>query len=167
MRRDVYIRMAVFARALSRHPTFRNVYLVLPPFQQLYHWRITEERSLDEKDVKFWVDFFDIPSLRRYAQVLDLPEYFHLMKTCFGQAPKQPYILDHVFKLKHFESMFESGKFIEKYEVLEKCGSDESNRIGNQFTQIYSNVTVKQFHCVEFQGSAMMLGGLLKEYTNQ
>lgn len=167
LRRDVYIRMAVFIKNINKKLRYRNVYLVLPPFYQLYHWMIVEEPTHHTNEIKFWSQFFDISSLRRYTQVFDLPEYFRLMKICFNHNDNEKYTLNHVFELKYFESMFSSGKFEEKYNVKARCDRNEQPNFGLQFTKLYSNFLMKHFHCTEFQGSAMLLTKLLYEYTTK
>lgn len=163
LRRDVYIRMAVFLKSLAQRKSYENSYLVLPPFYQLYHWNlVATARSNDE--VMFWNHFFDLNSMRRYANVIDLWEYFEIQRDCFGMKAKA--LINHVFKLRHFESMFQSGKFEEKFEVQENCGRD-SMRSRGQVISLYSNFTLAQVHCVEFQGAAGLLFHLLEKFPKR
>lgn len=165
LRRDVYIRLAVFIHEINQKRKYSNVYMVLPPFHRLYHWMITEDLGTYNLNmIKYWSHFFDIPSLRRYVQVLDLHEYFRLMKICFNHKDNENYLLNHVFHLKYFESMFSSGKFEEKFEVQKKCDK-QKYQVGHQFIQLFPNFTIKHFHCMEYQGSAMLLIRLLNEYV--
>lgn len=175
LRRDVYIRMTVFVRALRQTAGYENVVLVLPPFYQLYHWQLALQQQrqhsidhTDHEDIVFWSEFFDLPSMRRFTDVIDLWQYFLLMQNCFGHRPGQPYHSNHVFKLKHFESMFTSGKFEEKFEVQPQstCNAETNSRtLAQQFIGLYTNFTIHQLHCVEFQGSATLLTDLIKQYT--
>lgn len=53
LRRDVYIRMAVFVHNLRKKSIFHNVKLVLPPFPRLYHWK----SSYLDQNLIFWNHF--------------------------------------------------------------------------------------------------------------
>lgn len=162
LRRDVYIRMAVFLKSLRRRKSYENSYLVLPPFYQLYHWSLAASgRRRENEEILFWNHFFDLNSMRRYTNVIDLWVYFEIMRDCFGMKSKT--IIDHVFKLRHFESMFQSGKFEEKFEVQANCDRDSSRSRG-QVINLYSNFSVAKTHCVEFQGSARLLYNLMEKY---
>lgn len=168
LRRDVYIRMAVFLKTFREHSIYKNVFLVLPPFYELYHWKLSEPQQLRQLNknidkIVFWNHFFDLASLKKFVNVIDIWEYFDLRTNCFGMARGSHYILDHVFKLKHFESMFASGKFEEKFETYDNCDM-EKNRSGNQFINLYKNFSIANFHCTEFQGSASLLTNLLNRY---
>lgn len=165
LRRDVYIRMAAFIRAFRKMVGYENVVLVLPPFHQLYHWQLvqTPDESRQENIVS-WTHFFDLPSMRRFTEVIDLWQYFSLMRDCFGHRAGKSYSLDHVFKLKHFESMFTSGKFEERFETFGVCNEADKRSARQQFIGLYTNFSISKFHCIEFQGSAMLLANLLKQY---
>lgn len=166
LRRDVYIRMAVFVQALRQTPGYENVLLVLPPFHQLYHWQLVQSTyDSGRDDLVFWADFFHLPSMRRYTEVIDLWQYFYLIRNCFGHRAGTAHRLDHVFKLKHFESMFSSGKFEERFEVLGHCNEADKRSVRQQFIGLYTNITIDKFHCIEFQGSAMLLADVLKLYS--
>lgn len=165
LRRDVYIRMAVFLKSLRGQKSYENAYLVLPPFYQLYHWNLaSSNRYRGNDDILFWNHFFDLASMRRYTNVIDLWEYFEIMRDCFGM--KSEVVINHVFKLRHFESMFQSGKFEEKFEVQSNCNRDSSRSRG-QVLSLYSNFSVAKIHCVEFQGSAGLLFDLIKKYPKR
>lgn len=165
LRRDVYIRMAVFIRALRRIAGYENAILVLPPFHHLYHWQLVQSPNESGRDeIVFWTFFFDLPSLRRFTAVIDLWQYFDLMRSCFGHHARTPHRLDRVLKLKHFESMFSSGKFEERFEVLDDCSEADKRSVRQQFIGLYTNFTISKAHCVEFQGSAILLADLLKKY---
>lgn len=169
LRRDVYIRMAVFLKSLRKRHHYANSYLVLPPFYQLYHWNLVtpyryRNDDINTDDVMFWNHFFDLPSMKRYTAILDLWEYFEIMRDCFGMQSKLP--IDNVFRLQHFESMFQSGKFEEKFEVKSNCDRDSFRNRG-QFLSLYSNFSIKRTHCVEFQGSAGLLYNLLEKYQKR
>lgn len=169
LRRDVYIRMAVFVKSLRTRTNYHHSYLVLPPFYQLYHWNLAasnryRSNEINTDEIMFWNHFFDLDSMKRYTAVIDLWQYFDIMKNCFGLRAKT--FIDNVFRLRHFESMFQSGKFEEKFEVQTNCDRDLFRNRG-QFLNLYSNFSVRQIHCVEFQGSAGLLYNLLQKYPKR
>lgn len=169
LRRDVYIRMAVFLKSLRKRNNYVNSYLVLPPFYQLYHWNLAtpnryRNNDVNEDDVMFWNHFFDLNSMKRYTAVIDLWEYFEIMKNCYGM--KSQTVIDNVFRLKHFESMFQSGKFEEKFEVQTNCDRDSFRNRG-QFLSLYNNFSIRHTNCVEFQGSAGLLYNMLQKYPKR
>lgn len=154
LRRDVYIRLAVFVQQLKQSGvrTYGDVKLVLPPFTELYHWR---NRGLDQKHV-FWNQFFELDSLKLYADVLDMWEFFEAV----GVPPGQDIVLDEVYKLKHFQDMFENGVFVDKF-AKAKCGPTETNT--HDLLQ-YANLTTKRVTCLHFQGSASLLADVLDKF---
>lgn len=164
LRRDVYIRMAVFIEKLRKQPNYENAYLVLPPFYRLYHWNLVSNRRHmeKEKDIVFWNHFFHLPSLKSFASVLDIWQYFEILRDCFGSDEQSKIELDFVFQLRHFDSMFETGKFEDRFEVHGECSWDV-HRSQGQFNNLYSNFTSGRVHCVEFQGQASLLHDLLKQ----
>lgn len=165
LRRDVYIRMAAFVKSLRKHRKYRNAFLVLPPFYQLYHWNIVttnryRSNDINRDEIVFWNHFFDLESMKQYTQVIDIWEYFDVMRDCFGA--KSNVRLDYVFRLKHFESMFSSRKFEEKFEVQAACDRDSAVNRG-QFISLYRNFSLGEVQCIEFQGSAGLLQNLLQQ----
>lgn len=72
LRRDVYMRVAVFVRNLNRAAGSDRFALVLPPWGRLYHW---QSRELGRQTRIQWEEFFDVDSLRKYIPVMDLDEY--------------------------------------------------------------------------------------------
>lgn len=169
LRRDVYIRMAVFVKSLRQRKKYQNTFLVLPPFYQLYHWNIVttnryRSTEIDHDDIVFWNHFFDLESMKRYTSVIDMWEYFAIMKNCFGA--KSNVRLDHVFRLKHFESMFSSRKFEEKFEIQATCNRDSIRNRG-QFISLYRNLSLGEIQCAEFQGSASLLYNLMEQHVKR
>ncbi|KAG4080160.1 hypothetical protein HA402_008231 [Bradysia odoriphaga] len=151
LRRDVYIRLAVFMRHLRQQSGFERACLVLPPFRRLYHWKSQE---IDQSLV-FWNHFFDLPSLKRYAPVLDIWEYFDEIKRLNNDNHVE---LDYSLTLQHYENMFENGRFIDRFEVIKS----KKIRVGDNIFG-YKNVTAKVHHAVSYQGSVKMLYQLLDE----
>lgn len=141
--------MTVFMKNLRRKKYYRNAVLVLPPFSNLYHWR---SRDLQQTDLS-WNNFFDLESLRNFTKVLDIWEFFDKMKADKIQV-------SHVFKLKYFDKMMEDGVFVDKFE--EETCKNQITLEGSVFG--YSNVTVKNLHCMNFQGTASMLRKMFKSF---
>lgn len=74
--------------------------------------------------------------------------------------PRDPVLITEVYKLKHFQDMFENGVFVDKFEKT-KCSSAESamdNFLG------YRNLTAKRVICLNLQGSASLLKDVLKKF---
>ncbi|KAH8245029.1 hypothetical protein KR032_004257 [Drosophila birchii] len=158
LRRDVYIRMAVFvSRLRQRRKRFRNVRLVLPPWPRLYHWH---SQGLHQSGLP-WRHFFDLASLRRYAPVLDYDEFL-VEQRLFG-APGAPLVhVAHAFRLQHYEVMLEQGIFRDKFErVTDKATCSEQSLAGGPLLQ-QPELQVERFHCVRFQGTAGLLEQLLR-----
>lgn len=155
LRRDVYIRMVVFLKKLSSQPGYRNVRLVLPPFYFLYHWKS------QSRDVVFWNHFFSMEHLRMYASVIDFWEYFDIMRQINSPnlGTKTTCQIDHVIALRHFDSMFSSGKFEDKFEIHECLETDL--KLPEVYKDFYRNFTLSNTFRVEFQGSASLLRDVL------
>lgn len=73
LRRDVYLRYAIFAHKLSKShvENLKKFKLVLPPWSYLYHWRYS-----DEPEHIPWSYYFDIKSLQSFAPVIDMHTFF-------------------------------------------------------------------------------------------
>lgn len=159
LRRDVYIRMAVFLNHLVKQPDYESARLVLPPFYRLYHWK----SRFGTDEAVFWNHFFNMEHLKAYANVIDLWEYFEIMETKATQngTPEKKYQIDHVIKLRHFDSMFASGKFEDKFE-FGKC-PEAGSKAPDTYHDFYTNFSMLNSYCVEFQGGASLLHEVLNE----
>lgn len=73
LRRDVYIRLAVFAHRLknAKNEKLNKFKLVLPPWTNLYHWNRDEDGKYFS-----WSQFFDLESLQRFAPVIEMHQFF-------------------------------------------------------------------------------------------
>lgn len=63
----------------SKNDKLSTFKLVLPPWPHLYHWQskdIFDQRRLP------WSLFFDIPSLQKFAPVLEISDFFSGMFNC-------------------------------------------------------------------------------------
>ena len=139
LRRDVYIRMAIFLKHLRKVKGYSNAQLVLPTFHHLYHWR-----SHFRQTNMFWNHFFDLESLKLFANVIDMWEFFEIVLKITGKHFLE---IDEVFKLQHFEAMFESGMFIDKFEET-ACSRNE---YANYHYLEYYNISEKTITCLNFQ----------------
>ncbi|XP_055845704.1 GDP-fucose protein O-fucosyltransferase 2 [Episyrphus balteatus] len=152
LRRDVYIRLAVFVRNLQMESGFEFVKLVLPPFRRLYHWK----SSHVYQDNVLWSRFFDIPSMKAFTPVLDYDEFLDEIHETLVDPNRIS--VDVAYQLKHFEDMFENGVFRDKYE-LEECKREEHLR-GYLLHQ--PQLIENKFICLKFQGGASLLTDVLK-----
>lgn len=152
LRRDVYIRLAVFIKHLRRQPGYEHTTLVLPPFQRLYHWKSTDIAQ----SLLFWNHFFHLNDLKKFTAVIDMWEYFQEMRK---HRPKSDtVVIDHLIKLTNFQDMFESGKFVEKFEITRIKNRHKASHLYG-----YQNVTIERENIVNYQGSAMMLHKLMQQ----
>jgi peptide-O-fucosyltransferase len=156
LRRDVYLRMAIFVRHLRRVKGYENSHLILPVFHHLYHWK-----SQFRQSNMFWNHFFDLPSLKLFTSVLDMWEFFDVIHARTGQDHVE---IGEVYKLQHFESMFENGVFVDKFEEA-ACTRHEYDNY--HYMENYYNITEKTITCINFQGSAMLLKDILEEYKSE
>lgn len=139
LRRDVYIRMSIFLKNLRSVQGYANAQLVLPTFHHLYHWK-----SHFRQSNMFWNHFFDLESLKMYTNVIDMWEFFDQILKITGR----PFLeISEVYKLQHFEAMFESGVFIDKFDET-AC---PRNDYDNYHYLEYYNITEKTITCLNFQ----------------
>jgi GDP-fucose protein O-fucosyltransferase len=154
LRRDVYIRMATFLKNLRKVEGYENSRLVLPVFHHLYHWK-----SHFRQSNMFWNHFFDLDSLKLYEDVIDMWEFFDILLY----KHKLPFVdIGEIYNLQHFESMFESGIFVDKFEET-ACNRNEYD---NYHFMEYYNITEKTITCLNFQGSASLLIKVLEKYKD-
>ncbi|KAJ9598239.1 hypothetical protein L9F63_011060 [Diploptera punctata] len=153
LRRDVYMRMSVFARKMQQN--FGDWHLVLPPWGQLYHWQ-----SIDVglQELLPWSLFFNVSSLQQFAPVMEMHQFLQEIGTSS---------LDLVYILQHYADAFESGKWEEKFEV-EPCHEDNKYthvNVGNYRGPFwgYTNITAKQVECLSFHGHASQLQEVIKD----
>lgn len=75
LRRDVYIRVAIFLKRLIERDREFQWQLVLPPWGNLYHWR---SRNVKSQERLPWGTFFDITSLQRYIPVIEMYKFMEV-----------------------------------------------------------------------------------------
>ncbi|KYM92137.1 GDP-fucose protein O-fucosyltransferase 2, partial [Atta colombica] len=175
LRRDVYIRIAVFLRKLIERDKEFQWQLVLPPWGNLYHWR---SRNIGSQERLFWSTFFDITSLQLYIPVIEMYEFVKgtflyvffliarllILEYSCGNREVQ---LDRLYILQNDEEMFKTGKFEDKNELIE-CDHDslryhklKQHMYTGPFWG-YSNVTARDVKCLKFHGMARDLSQNLK-----
>ncbi|XP_044591061.1 GDP-fucose protein O-fucosyltransferase 2 isoform X1 [Cotesia glomerata] len=140
LRRDVYIRIAVFIKSLINHDHKYQWHLVLPPWSNLYHWK---SNTIKQKQLP-WSLFFDIESLNKYVKVIELYEF---IEEYNGST------VDKVFVLQNDPKMFETGDFKDKNKIVE-CNKVRLNR---ELFWGYNNITANEIICIEFHGTASQL----------
>ncbi|XP_071570352.1 GDP-fucose protein O-fucosyltransferase 2 isoform X3 [Temnothorax nylanderi] len=151
LRRDVYIRVAVFLRRLIERDKEYQWHVVLPPWGNLYHW---QSRNIGSQERLSWGTFFDIASLQRYIPVVEMYTFMEEY-SCGNREVK----LDCLYILQNDEEMFKTGKFEDKNELVD-C--DRGSLRYHELEQHlytgpfwgYHNVTVRDVKCLKFHGMA-------------
>lgn len=155
LRRDVYLRMAIFLKNLRKVKGYSKAQLVLPVFHHLYHWK-----SHFRQSNMFWNHFFDLQSLKLFTNVIDMWEFFDILSYQY----RRPIVdITEVYVLQQFETMFESGVFVDKFEET-ACTRNEYD---NYHFLEYYNITERTITCLSFQGSASLLVDVLEEYKDK
>ena len=155
LRRDVYIRLAVFMRQLHSQHSYGNIHLVLPPWRRLYHWKSHHI----EQDNLPWEYFFNIESLKRFAPVLDFSEFVTEYEKFGFEKERLP--VHKVLQLKHFKDMLENGVFMDKWKLSDDC-PQSSNVLQSSFLKEHPLwLKDPQIQCVNYQGSASLLKNVI------
>merc|ERR550519_3238627 len=128
--------------------------LVLPPWTHLYHW---QTRSLGFQSKIPWSLFFDLPSLNKFAPVMEFSDLLQ----------KEGLSIDAVYYLQGYKGGWKDGKYEEKYNIREclqepRYEKDGEGEYTGQFFH-FDHVTAKNFECLSTQGSASTLAPFLKD----
>ena len=172
LRRDVYMRMAVFVKKLNK--AFPKSYwvLVLPPWGHLYHWQSRQlghqVRSMPRVTMSItvlvncqvripWANFFDLESLQRYVPVIE----FHDWKEITGGK------VGAVYYLQGYKEGWKDGKFEEKFDLRE-CLQEpryEKRKDGLWEGEFFyhEGVTAQHFACLSVQGHTSVVA----EFVNK
>ncbi|XP_076680037.1 O-fucosyltransferase 2 [Andrena cerasifolii] len=162
LRRDVYVRVAVFVKGLIEQDREFKWKLVLPPWGNLYHWR---SKHIGSQTQLPWSIFFDIASLQKYAPVIEMHQFLQEYPSDSRETQ-----LDVVYILQNDEEMFKTGKFEDKNEIVE-CSKKLSryHKLGSEsysgYFWGYRNVTADAVKCVKFHGLISDLKRNLKPST--
>ncbi|KOC68600.1 GDP-fucose protein O-fucosyltransferase 2 [Habropoda laboriosa] len=159
LRRDVYIRTAIFIKNLIEENKEFKWQLVLPPWGNLYHWR---SKHIGSQAQLPWGLFFDIASLQKYVPVIEMYQFLQEYPS-----ENEETNLDIVYILQNDDEMFKTGIFKDKNEII-KCNDKslqfhkvESNKYVGYFWG-YHNVTSKVIKCVKYHGTVLYLKQNLK-----
>jgi len=161
LRRDVYIRMAIFVKNLNKKGG--NWKLVLPPWIHLYHWQSAVVKKQNRLP---WHLFFDVESLNKYVPVIEFYELIDELSYRGGN------LIDHVCVLQHFADTFSENKLWEDKWAIEPCLREspyvktDDNKFTGPFWS-YRNITADKVDCVSFQGPASQLTEILKSTDAQ
>lgn len=150
LRRDVYLRYAIFVHKLVQNNDI-NVKLVLPPWSRMFHWKRSEE-----PEHLPWGLFFDIDSMQKFAPAIELYTFFNELKPTYGDV-----IIDEVYILQHYQDMFTSGNFEDKMSI-EDC----NEQISTNFFH-YDNITSHNIKCLSFHGFTSQLSSLVHKSEAQ
>ena len=152
LRRDVYMRMAVFVRKLNIEDKDTRWVLVLPPWGHLYHW---QTRDLGHQIKIPWRHFFDIPSLARYVPVMEFEDWIEVSNG----------VVDSVHYLQGYKEGW-GAKFEEKYDVRDclEPARYKRNKDGDYRGQFffYDDVVAKKFQCLSVQGHTSVLSSFVR-----
>ncbi|KAB0804797.1 hypothetical protein PPYR_01767 [Photinus pyralis] len=149
LRRDVYMRFAIFVHKLKQ-TNLSNFKLVLPPWIRLYHWNKQESVQIP------WSHFFDLNSLKQFAPVIEMYDFFNEINVKYSKIK-----IDQVYILQHYKEMFDTGKFEDKMQI-EKCATKPKTNF-----YFYNNITSDSIKCLSFHGQASHLKKVLEESNAQ
>jgi len=165
LRRDVYVRIAVFAKHLQ--DAFRECdedgsvdyewVLVLPPWGPLYHW---QSRELGDQFSIPWKKFFDLESLQKFIRVIEFADY---LDERFGPNADSAFI-DQIYYLQQFPFNGNWEPRIKEEECKEKnkYEQDEHGDWRGFFWGYQDRVYAKGFSCLTVMGHA----SIMKDFIN-
>lgn len=91
--------------------------------------------------------------------MIDMWEFWEEIRP-YLKDPRDDVVVTEVYKLKHFQDMFENGVFVDKFEKT-KCSPHETS---SHELFGYRNLTAKRVTCLNFQGAASLLGKVLTKF---
>jgi len=147
LRRDVFMRVAIFVRKMNEDSEDTFWKLVLPPWGHLYHW---QSRSLGHQTRIPWSMFFDVDSINKFVPVLELTDFLS----------KEGTTIDSVYYLQGYKEGWKDGKFEEKHDLRDCLESPRYKLIdGEYFGRFwdFQDVSAKNFACLSVQGHASSL----------
>lgn len=157
LRRDVYIRLAVFIKQLRKHSGYERATLVLPPFGRLYHWKSIAGAAASDQHQLFWNHFFRLSSLDAYTPVMDFWQYFDELRS----MQRHRYKINDRIQLRNFENMFENGKFVDKFRIESAKNENFDSPFG------YQNLSIYHHQMVQYQGSVMLLRQVIDQLKSR
>ncbi|KAK4007960.1 hypothetical protein OUZ56_013119 [Daphnia magna] len=154
LRRDVYIRIAVFVKRLQQHGDW---VLVLPPWGPLPHWK---SKDIGEQLKLPWKKFFNVESLVKYVTVVELSDLLSDKKTL---------LVNQLIYLQHFQDGWNDEKWEEKYK-FEECIKkppywETKGGLVKGWFWGYENIEAKNVSCLSFQGHYKKLLPILSKHS--
>uniref|UniRef100_A0A1B6M638 GDP-fucose protein O-fucosyltransferase 2 n=1 Tax=Graphocephala atropunctata TaxID=36148 RepID=A0A1B6M638_9HEMI len=150
LKRDVYMRMAMFMQALAMN-SIDDWHLVLPPWTKQWHWT-TENLHVSYS----WSYFFDVASLQLYSSVIEVDQFY---ADCGD-------VVDEVYILQHFPEFYKwtgsgsvSMDWSDRWQLAE-CRDHPYYKKENGtflFFRGKKHVKAKKVECISFQGSSEFL----------
>lgn len=158
LRRDVYMRIAVFVKNLqdlSKECTSKENskwILVLPPWGPLHHW---QSRSIKKQYGIPWSRFFDLDSLTRFVDVIEFHDY---LKQRFGEGTKEGHV-DKIVYLQNFpfDGNWENRILEENCKERNKYEQDDDERWRGFFWGYQDTFYGRDFTCLSAMGHASVM----------
>ena len=158
LRRDVYMRMAVFVKKLNKNYPDTYWVLVLPPWGHLYHW---QSRQLGHQIRIPWSQFFNTASLNLYVPVMEFVDWIEEARGEVGA----------VYYLQGYKEGWKDGKFEEKFDIrdcLEEpryMQNNEGSYDGAFFH--FEGIKAKKFSCLSVQGHTSVVSEWVRDLQEQ
>ncbi|CAF0718380.1 unnamed protein product [Brachionus calyciflorus] len=159
LRRDVYIRIANLVGKINSESENFRIVLVLPPWNNLYHWK---NMQVHQSRLK-WSHFFDLEKLNEYIPVIELET---LLKRNEGSL-----LIDQVFYLESNHQNLGKEEF-NRIEFFQDCENtpyykEITKVIGGEFWSYSEQISAKQCQKVSFRGTNHFLAKhLIKIFSN-
>ena len=149
LRRDVYMRAAIFVKHLREKYESEDWTLVLPPWPHLYHWK----SDLPQSDVP-WRRFFDLTSLNEFVPSVEFEDFV----TASGG------VVDEVIHLQHyregwtvFEDKWQEDECMQPLQYEKKGGKWKGRFFG-----YLESVFARNCRCISVLGRASLLEDILR-----
>ncbi|XP_050535208.1 GDP-fucose protein O-fucosyltransferase 2 isoform X2 [Daktulosphaira vitifoliae] len=146
LRRDVFLRMATFIRHLNQISNYSWI-LVLPPWNQLYHWR---SMHINQDNLP-WSLFFNLDAIKKTTPIIETHEFVEIN----GLRPIDVYVT-----LQHYRGLSDPNHdWSDKWEVTD-CVDIKKNQVWN-----YTNLTSLMNLCLSFQGPSSLLIEIINDFN--
>ena len=151
--------MEALSRSISnRRNHDQNLVLVLPPWNNIYHWQQQKQKYQSKLD---WSYFFDLNSLNKYTPVIEFKEFL-----------KEKTRVDQIFYLQNYKEGWLNGNFEEKYDFRE-CNEETGYYVEDENEKLFfgyfwgyeDQLSAKKFNCVSYQGRTSVMENLILKYS--